>query len=137
MTENTINTPLPAHVHAALVAAGVIEGQTVAPEPEAAPASACGATTKAGGACRNEATSCRWHAGTPEPAPEGDFVEWLRESAPARHSRKATNKALAAAMRAEGLTPNGAEWDYAKKLMAEENLAPAMAAMYAREDMVL
>ena len=46
----------------------------------------------------------------PEP-----FVAWLRETAEARASRKASNAEMAAWLRSKGLVPNGAVWEAAKK----------------------
>lgn len=46
----------------------------------------------------------------PEP-----FVAWLRETAEARASRKASNAEMATWLRSKGLVPNGAVWEAAKK----------------------
>ena len=53
-----------------------------------------------------------------QPKADDGFVTWLRETAPARAERKATNRELAAAIRKVGLEPTGAVWAYAKKQTA-------------------
>lgn len=62
-----------------------------------------------------------------------DFVQFLRDRAQGKEGKapKVNNKALAAAMRAEGLTPNGDAWAAAKALVAKgdslEDAAKAVA----------
>lgn len=43
------------------------------------------------------------------------FVEWIRETAPARAARKSSNAEMAAWMRSKGVVPNGLAWEAAKK----------------------
>ena len=48
-------------------------------------------------------------------AEDKPFVEWIRETAPARKARKESNAQMAAWMRSKGLVPNGAAWEACKK----------------------
>lgn len=43
-----------------------------------------------------------------------EFVAWLRETAPQRAARKASNAEMAAWLRSKGLNPAGAVWDACK-----------------------
>lgn len=81
-----------------------------------------------------EGDRCGYHKGKTLPEPEaktkGDkfYEEVIVGKAEQRKTRKANNKALAAALRAEGKVPNGDVWAAAKHLVEEDGLAVEEAA---------
>jgi len=50
-----------------------------------------------------------------QPKAESEFVTWLRETAPQRAARKASNRDMADWLRSKGLPTNGPVWEAAKK----------------------
>lgn len=72
--------------------------------------------TQADGACKSHTGDWDNEAAKAKFAKAQDFVEARREAAKNGSSREG-NKALAAAMRAEGVTPNGEPWARAKALV--------------------
>lgn len=51
---------------------------------------------------------------TPEKRCSVCFVAWVRETAPARHARKESNREMAAWLRSKDLPTNGPVWEAAK-----------------------
>lgn len=148
---SNINSVLSALSQGELVAlvATLLEGQvTQAPttpakaEPKVDTRPACGRTKSSDGEpCTRKATqadgACKSHTGDWDNtealarfAKAQEFVDSRREAAIAKgKSPKVDNKALAAALRAVGVTPNGEAWAKAKALVASGQSVEAAAAV--------
>lgn len=108
--------------------------EALAQEPVTEPEEAvCGFpyVTKEGTCNRTpkEGDRCGYHKGKTLPEPEGKtegntfYEEVIVGKAEQRKTRKATNRALAEAIRKAGKVPNGDVWDAAKYLVEEEGLS--------------